>query len=203
MRAGVGQSWCCLCGTCFPNPFPAHTPPPRLTWNDRCSESCLFQGTTGSGGTQREEEAPWVPVGGSQHPPQVLPTHLRIPPSHSPISSSSAFFIPMPQPTWSPSAPPPPFLVSALWILPAPVQTPSSCSPPPSGCPLPPHACTLRRPQRAPALQLKEANISGCPMLPLQGAGCWGDNRPKAVPPSWNSREEKVNKGVIEVNTQV
>lgn len=34
-------------------------------------------------------------------------THLRIPPSHSPISSSSAFFIPMPQPTWSPSAPRP------------------------------------------------------------------------------------------------
>ena len=37
----------------------------------------------------------------------VLPTHLRIPPSHSPISSSSAFFIPTPQPTWSPSAPRP------------------------------------------------------------------------------------------------
>lgn len=132
----------------------------------------------------------------------VLPTHLRIPPSHSPISSSSAFFIPTPQPMWSPSAPPP-FLVSALWILPAPVQTPSSCSPPSSGCLLPPYACTLRRPQRAPALQFKKANISGCPMLPLQGAGCWRDNRTKAVPPSWNSREEKVNKGVIEVNTQV
>lgn len=171
----------------FPNPFLTHTAPPRLTGNDRCLQSCLFQGTAGSRGPTGWAQSPKLEGGGSAlgpcRSPIPLPRSTCFPPTyashtHSPVFSSSAFFVPVSQPRLFPSAACTFSLDPAARIQAGPVLATPPCSPsmslsvsPSEELMLLPHACILWGLQRAPALQFKVTNIYRLPILPP--AWCW------------------------------
>lgn len=127
---------------------------------------------------------------GEECPGSVWEPHTTPPPP------CSAFFPPtypsfLPPPSSSPASghiSPPCLLCSlvpTLWtLLSGPGQTPSSLQPVP--IPVKGSANTLQGLQKDLALQLMKASIYRCPILPQPGAGCWGNNRHKVAPPSWN-----------------